>query len=281
MLRSTTRSFLKRFGKLERFRDSDFHRSYLKVFRPEEADKRSKEYLFYNLILSEQNIRLVFDIGASEGNKTSIFLQNAEQVVCVEPNPESVKSLRRRYRDNPKVKIVQSACGDHPGLAKLRIFEKGLGYSTLSEKWSNEITQHRKVDTLKEEIEVSILTLDNLIDMFGCPDYIKIDVEGLELNVLRGLSRLVPLISFECNLPTFKTETLKIIENLLARDEKGSFNFSYSEPPEHLAREKWLSGSEMIEQINSDKCQFMEVFFRASADIFHVRTAHENEAAVP
>jgi hypothetical protein len=46
---------------------------------------------------------------------------------------------------------------------------------------------------------VNVATLDSLIDEFGVPDYAKIDVEGFDLEVLRGLSRPIPLLSFEYN----------------------------------------------------------------------------------
>ena len=48
-----------------------------------------------------------------------------------------------------------------------------------------------------KEIKVTTKTLDDLINTFGVPAFMKIDVEGYELKVLQGLSVPVPLISFE------------------------------------------------------------------------------------
>ena len=47
------------------------------------------------------------------------------------------------------------------------------------------------------EVEIETTTLDLLIERFGAPAFIKIDVEGAEPSVLAGLSRPVRALSFE------------------------------------------------------------------------------------
>jgi uncharacterized membrane protein len=44
---------------------------------------------------------------------------------------------------------------------------------------------------------VPVTTLNDLIERYGHPDFVKIDVEGCEADVLKGLSSRVPLISLE------------------------------------------------------------------------------------
>jgi hypothetical protein len=51
--------------------------------------------------------------------------------------------------------------------------------------------------TWDQKIDIQIITLDLLIKKYGFPRYLKIDVEGHELEVLRGLSHKVGIISIE------------------------------------------------------------------------------------
>ena len=73
---------------------------------------------------------------------------------------------------------------------------------------------------------IGLTTLDRIIEDEGIPSFIKIDVEGHELEVINGLSIKIPLLSFEANFPEFKEETLLIIEKLNHIDEECTFNYS-------------------------------------------------------
>ncbi|GIV31999.1 MAG: hypothetical protein KatS3mg030_301 [Saprospiraceae bacterium] len=67
-----------------------------------------------------------------------------------------------------------------------------------------------------------------MIDEFGCPALVKIDVEGHELAVFQGLGRPLPQVVFEANLPVFLHETLEILRLLQALDAKVQFNYAHS-----------------------------------------------------
>jgi hypothetical protein len=60
------------------------------------------------------------------------------------------------------------------------------------EKWDE-----RYKGNWRQQLVVPIITLDSLIARFGEPAYVKIDVEGYEMDVLRGLSSQPRLLSFE------------------------------------------------------------------------------------
>jgi len=97
--------------------------------------------------------------------------------------------------------VLQAAVGAECGLATLHIAEKvGEGAtSTLSEAFiaRMEAWDGRYKGNWRQQLVVPIITLDSLIAHFGEPAYVKIDVEGYEMDVLRGLSWQPPLLSFE------------------------------------------------------------------------------------
>lgn len=262
MFKSIVRAVLDRIVHRELFNDSPVYQTYTRMFFPRAAERRSKEIRFYGEALDKDHVDLIFDIGANAGSKTDVFLRYANRVICVEPNPKMIRSLEKRYSRNPKVIIVKKACGSFIGLSKMQIFEDNDAYGTLSPKWHRELVVNRRTRVAGREIDVPTTTLDELIDGFGKPHYVKIDVEGFELEVIKGLSHSVSLISFECNLPTFKNESLEIIQRLSAMTPDALFNFSCTEPPELFEMTSWLGATEIADAVASDKYGFMEIFCR-------------------
>ena len=65
-------------------------------------------------------------------------------------------------------------------------------WSSLDRSVAQRVPEHEIV-----EIRVPCTTLDCLIEEYGRPDYIKLDIEGAELDALAGLSSRVDLISLE------------------------------------------------------------------------------------
>ena len=95
--------------------------------------------------------------------------------------------------------VVKLACTAQPNTAPVSA-HKPDGMSTLATGWRDAIHKSnpgaRKV-RWEDEVEVSVVTLDSLIETYGAPEFCKIDVEGYELEVLAGLSRPVAGLSIE------------------------------------------------------------------------------------
>lgn len=135
------------------------------------------------------NKRLCFDVGANRGTKTKELLDlGFDRVVSIEPLFDSA------FPDDKRVTWIKSLVSDS-NLPQL-IYPLGT-ISTCSKEFM--ATSRFKDATWGEPISVRSTTLADLIDEFGLPDYIKIDVENHELPVIRGLPlrAVVPLISFE------------------------------------------------------------------------------------
>jgi hypothetical protein len=80
-------------------------------------------------------------------------------------------------------------------------------------------------------VSVPVTTLDRLIARHGPPEHLKIDVEGYELEAVRGLSAAVRVISFEANLPTFRAETVGVLERVVQLSPGARFNFRPHDGP--------------------------------------------------
>lgn len=97
-------------------------------------------------------------------------------------------------------------------------------------------------------MEVRTLTLDDLIDTYGRPAFIKIDVEGNELRALEGLSAPVRSLSFEYTPEDIGT-AMRCVERLR---ELGDFRFDLS-PGETFAMSmgRFVGGNEIIDALAS------------------------------
>ncbi|MFM7035722.1 MAG: FkbM family methyltransferase [Planctomycetia bacterium] len=136
---------------------------------------------------------LVFDVGANIGNKAAQFLARGARVVCFEPQPACVERLRVRFGGDPRVTIVPKGLADQAGRLTLSICDVDT-LSTFSEQWKR--GRHAS-NRWSDSAQVDVITLDSAIADYGRPRYCKIDVEGFEMNVLRGLTQSVDVLSFE------------------------------------------------------------------------------------
>jgi FkbM family methyltransferase len=162
------------------------NREELRVFREELA--------FYTQFLHPGC--LCFDIGANIGAKTEIFLKLGARVIAFEPQSECIKELHSRLGANARLVTINAAVGSCPGQATL--FTRGHSTcSSLLEEWEG---------VVEDTVEVQVTTLDDSLARYGVPQYCKIDVEGFELEVIKGLSRPIPILSFEYHLASSFSE---------------------------------------------------------------------------
>lgn len=142
---------------------------------------------------------LAFDIGAHVGDRVSSFRRLGARVVALEPQPGPARVIRLIHRRDPLVTLLEAACGDHEGSITLRINSANPTVSTASAAFINAAAGARgwEGQAWDREIVVPCTTLDKLIARHGLPRLLKIDVEGFEAHVLAGLTKRVPVISFE------------------------------------------------------------------------------------
>ena len=187
----------------------------------------------YESALIEQVLRpgmTVIDVGANHGMfslEAAHLIEHEGLVHAFEPTPRTCKLLRSNLAANglTTVKVFSSALGETPGTAHLRVHNEMSALNTLA---SLDVTWNRQKLVADEIIEVSVTTLDAHAKAEGLAriDFLKIDVEGFELGVLRGARELlreqrIDLIMLEIGDATCATAGVEPIEVLNELESHG------------------------------------------------------------
>ena len=149
------------------------------------------EIRFFEQILSGIERPTVLDIGANLGLHCLRWATSSIEasIYAFEPSPRTLRILRRNIRMNrleKRIQVIPVALSDHPGNSAFFHCEDDA-YSSLRDT-------HRR--PVVESIEVEVTTVDTFVKTRGLPslNLMKIDVEGLEREVLRGSKRTLELL---------------------------------------------------------------------------------------
>jgi len=179
--------------------------------------------LYRKLVRRDQ---LAFDIGANVGDHTRVLLKLGCRVVAVEPQAVA-------QHIPAEATVIRAVCGATVGTATLYPCTPNPYVSTVMPQFREQVQAHWTYD-YGPGVEVEQTTLDALIDLYGVPDFCKIDVEGAEQQVLEGLSVALPLLSFEVH--DFDRSKAEVCMGLL--DELGDYTYAYA-PTESFLPEPW------------------------------------------
>jgi FkbM family methyltransferase len=174
-----------------------------------------------------------WDIGANEGQSVDRMVTQFEHVLAFEPAEESFAKLAADWAGHPRVEVFSLACGAEVGRLELSVcphaIEGGqlvaahmIGNPDVTNPWFSNETGRRTV---------TCVTLDLVAALrWEVPDFVKIDTEGGEADVLRGAAGLVAggetdfLVEFHS--PSLRREC----EELLA-----GYDIEYVANPGHTA----------------------------------------------
>lgn len=212
---------------------------------PEDNDQHA--VVFYSQFIHPGD--LCFDVGANIGNRTELFLQLGAKVVSVEPQSACIRALRQRFGRNPNFILIPEALGSQPGKVEMYINSRENTISSFSKEWIDTVKQSGRFSgylwNRKQVVKVN--TLNHLIDKHGIPRFIKIDVEGYEYEVLKGLSKTVRGLSFEFT-PEFLGTGIKCIKHLESLGEI-CLNYSLGESMQ-MALPEWVNSDKVIAELS-------------------------------
>ena len=110
------------------------------------------------------------------GNRITPLLNLGAKVVAVEPQEKCYKFLAKKF--GKRIKIVTQGLGENEGIKNFHISNAST-ISSFSDEWINSVKTTRFKDYRWDKVvKVEMTTLDILIEQYGIPVFIKIDVEG-------------------------------------------------------------------------------------------------------
>jgi FkbM family methyltransferase len=173
----------------------------------------------------KQNLRagdIVFDVGTHVGSRARAMRAAGAKVVAFEPQEPFAKFLRWSLpRD---IKLVAAALGGTESEADLTVSTLHPTLSSLRDNFVSGAAQAPGFEHVRwdSKQKVKVVTLDSQIQKYGTPRYVKIDVEGFELEVLSGLTKPIAMLSVEY-LPGFPAFTHAVVERIA---ELGDYRFN-------------------------------------------------------
>lgn len=147
----------------------------------------SGEEAFVRQALRAAAAPVVFDVGANEGHWSALALgaNPGARIFAFEPHPQTFRRLVSRL---PGVRCFDLGLGERAGVLALHDYAEGSGSGHASFVEGVIENIHRRAAATWE---VKVATLDDVADAEGVDaiDLLKVDVEGMELAVLRGARR--------------------------------------------------------------------------------------------
>lgn len=155
--------------------------------------KYNKPFEVEKKIFGDNKI-LIFDIGAYDGRSAIEYIKEfpKAKIFSFEPTKKSFEKLKRNFGENKSITIFNTAFSDFKGETDFHINSSGLTNSLLK---LSDTAINNEIYNLKEETteKVTVTTLDSFTKEMNIDkiNILKIDVQGAELNVLKGAESLL------------------------------------------------------------------------------------------
>lgn len=127
---------------------------------------------------------LIYDVGMHNGDDTAYYLYRGYKVVAIDADPQACENARRRFKselDSGRLTILNVGITAEPGTWDFWICEPHPEWNSFNRRIaSREGSPHHA-------IQVPCRTFDSLLEEYGVPYYLKVDIEGNDLQCVDGL----------------------------------------------------------------------------------------------
>ena len=184
-------------------------------------------------LLQELEVQHVFDVGANVGDY-GVEIRNEGfrgTIHSFEPLAVPFEDLRGRAAGDPLWHCHQVALGESKGLTTINVSGNVVSSSIL--EIASTTVQHASATDYVDSQEVPITTLDSFTGALPqAPAWLKLDVQGYELHVLRGASAtLTDVVGIDCEVslvPLYRNQPL--IEDIFLWLRSRGYTPSWVEP---------------------------------------------------
>jgi FkbM family methyltransferase len=179
---------------------------------------------------------MFFDIGSNVGLWSIANIHNTSKIISIEASPTTFENLLKNTRDNKNIENLNYVVSNN-NCEDITFYEAEANtLSTINKEWLTS-PESRFYNMRYNAIKCKSITLDKLIEIYGIPELIKIDVEGGEYDCISSLTTKTKYLCFE-----WASETNSITINCLDYLQKIGFTRFYIQykddytfrPQEHL-----------------------------------------------
>ena len=188
---------------------------------------------------------MYFDIGANVGKWSISNLNNCDKVISIEASPNTFSKLFENAKNISKIVTLNYAvCNSNDEF--ITFYESSCDtLSTINKEWLVSEKSRFYNQTQIREIKCKTISIDKLIEIYGVPELIKIDVEGGEFETISSLTQKVNNLCFEWASETNET-TFNCIDYL---QKLGYSEFAIQYEDAYTYRPNIYTASEKIKEL--------------------------------
>ena len=139
---------------------------------------------------------MFFDIGSNIGNWSLSNINQCNKIISIVASPTTFSKLVDNCKHDNIILLNYAVCNNNG--KDITFYQAECDtLSTINKEWLTSETSRFCNYSPYIEITCKTITIDKLIEQYGSPDLIKIDVEGGEYECIQSLTQKVKLLCFE------------------------------------------------------------------------------------